>query len=157
MILPSRVLLFGDLVSMLPCHKLYFCLSFCGMCCTILRQGALCRFEVDPKCFGAVSPERAGIPGRMLFVNAVHPVFLRKHLFLRMGRGRMRQPHKILSIRESATREEIEEACRRKLIYLNPNAFEKGTQEYESAVKEMYHVRRAYTAMMQSLDQRAPV
>lgn len=69
----------------------------------------------------------------------------------------MRQPHRILGIRESAAREEIEEACGRKLIYLNPDAFEKGTPEYESAVREMYHVRRAYTAMMESLDHRTPV
>ena len=69
----------------------------------------------------------------------------------------MRQPHKVLGIRESATREEIEEARRRKLIYLNPDAFEKGTPGHESAVKEMYRVRQAYTAMVESLDRRMPV
>lgn len=60
----------------------------------------------------------------------------------------MRAPHEVLGIQDGATRAEIDEAYRRKLLYLNPNAFAEETPERKNAIKAYEEIKEAYAALI---------
>jgi len=69
----------------------------------------------------------------------------------------MRAPHEVLGIRDGATRAEIDEAYRRKLLYLNPNAFAEETPERKNAIEAYEEIKEAYTALTVPAVQHIPV
>jgi hypothetical protein len=74
----------------------------------------------------------------------------------------MRQPHEVLGVPENATRAEIDEAYRRKLLYVNPNNFPMDSEEklnidamrneIIAAYKEIKEYSSAFSPALQQLD-----
>jgi hypothetical protein len=61
-------------------------------------------------------------------------------------------PHKILDIPSDATREQIEEAYRRKKMYVNPWSFPEESPEWKETLASLEKLDRAYSTMISLLD-----